>query len=62
MVENYSLKDLKIMTLRNILTPSIFLFALVVVGCTNKKETVECDQTKFDCTLNRTGFVGESIF
>jgi len=49
-----SLKDLKIMPLRNILTPSILLFALVVVGCTNKKETVECDQTKFDCTPKTT--------
>ena len=33
--------------LRNILIPSIFL---LLVGCSNKSEIAECDQTKFDCT------------
>lgn len=33
--------------LRNLLIPSIFL---LLVGCGNKNATVECDQTKFDCT------------
>jgi hypothetical protein len=36
--------------LRNILIPSVLLFTLVGVGCSNKNETAECDQTKFDCT------------
>jgi hypothetical protein len=36
--------------LRNILIPCVLLLSLVGVGCSNKNETVECDQTKFDCT------------
>lgn len=37
-------------SLRNIFIPSVLLFSLVGVACSNKNATTECDQTKFDCT------------
>lgn len=42
------------MYLRHLLTPSILLFSLVTVACSDKKTTVECDQNKLNCTPKTT--------